>query len=133
VSELVDEDSPYRAMGGQPVLLRLANRFYDLMQEREPALAAIHKTDELGRISQESREAFFWFLSFWTGGPDDYLELHGHPRLRMRHAHLSIGPEMRDAWLRCMTAALDECGVSGDVRELLDARFKHVAHFLQNR
>lgn len=130
---MLTEDSPYRAMGGQPVVMKLATRFYDIMEEREPALAALHEVDANGRVTTELRESFFWFLSFWTGGPDDYLELRGHPRLRMRHAHLDIGPEMRDAWLRCMTSALDECGVDGEVRVLLDARFKHVAHFLQNR
>lgn len=133
MSHELSESSPWHAMGGQPVVMKLATRFYDIMEEREPALAALHARDESGRITNELREAFFWFLSFWTGGPDDYLELRGHPRLRMRHAHLDIGPEMRDAWLRCMMAALDDCSVSGEVRQLLDARFKHVAHFLQNR
>jgi len=39
---------------------------------------------------------------------------------------------MRDAWLRCMTAALDEHGVTGPVREFLDARFADVADFMRN-
>ena len=31
-----------------------------------------------------------------------------HPRLRRRHAHVPIDTEMRDAWVRCMSHALDE-------------------------
>ena len=39
---------------------------------------------------------------------------------------------MRDAWLRAMGRALDEQGVTGDVRGFLDARFAEVANFLRN-
>jgi hemoglobin len=50
----------------------------------------------------------------------------------MRHGRVAIGEGMRDAWLRCMTRALDEQGVSGEVRSFLDARFAEVANFLRN-
>jgi hemoglobin len=49
-------------------------------------------------------------MQYW-GGPRTYDELRGHPRLRMRHAHFSIGEAERDAWLRHMRAALDEIGL----------------------
>jgi hemoglobin len=125
--------SPFDALGGELVVLKIAEAFYDAMDADEPTLAALHETDEHGHVSKKIRHDFGRFLVFWTGGPGDYLQSRGHPRLGMRHAHLAIGPEMRDAWLRCMTQALDKNGVSGEVRELLDARFRHVAHFLQNR
>ena len=34
----------------------------------------------------------------------------------MRHARVPIGELMRDAWLRCMGRALDEQGVTGELR-----------------
>jgi hemoglobin len=126
-------ESPFDALGGEAVVLAIAEAFYDAMDSDEPALAAMHETDENGHVSSAIRHHFGRFLVFWTGGPSDYLETRGHPRLGMRHAHLDIGPETRDAWLRCMGKALDANNVSGEVRELLDARFRHVARFLQNR
>ena len=68
----------------------------------------------------------------WLGGPQTYIEQHGHPRLRMRHARVAIDVGLRDAWLRSMTRALDARGVQGDTRRFLEARFAEVADFLRN-
>ena len=69
----------------------------------------------------------------WLGGPDLYVQKHGHPRLRMRHAPFPIGEAERDQWLACMAAAMDHLGIEGDIRAFLDARFAHVADFLRNQ
>jgi hemoglobin len=50
----------------------------------------------------------------------------------MRHGAVAIGDELRDAWLRCMTRAMDDCGIRGPVRGYLDQRFAEVATFLRN-
>jgi hemoglobin len=126
-------DNPYEMLGGREPVLALVEAFYDAMEQREPALTAVHRTDEHGRISHETRDRFGLFLIGWLGGPQDYMELHGHPRLRMRHARVPIDTAMRDAWLRCMQAALDARGVRGDVRVFLDQRFAEVADFLRNQ
>lgn len=125
--------TPYELVGGEAVVLRLAGRFYDVMERDEPALAEIHKRDEHGRVSQESRDRFALFLVGWLGGPQTYMERHGHPRLRMRHGHLAIGAGLRDAWMRCMVKAMDELGIAGDIRGFLEARLGEVASFLRNR
>jgi len=72
------------------------------------------------------------FLIGWLGGPQDYVARHGHPRLRMRHAHVRVDVAMHDAWLRCMRAALDESGVEPSMRAFLEARFAGVADFIRN-
>ena len=59
------------------------------------------------------RERFGLFLIGWLGGPQDYIEQHGHPRLRMRHGRVPVDAAMRDAWLRCMYKALDVHDVQG--------------------
>lgn len=125
-------DSPYARLGGEEPVRRLAASFYDQMDATEPELAALHQLDEQGRVSQESRANFTLFLIEWLGGPRNFSATRGHPRLRMRHGRVAIGQSMRDAWLRCMARALDEQGVSGDVRGFLDARFAEVANFLRN-
>lgn len=128
----LDHRAPYEAIGGEIVLRRLTQVFYDIMERDAPEIARLHELDENGKISARARQSFWRFLCFWTGGPDDYLHTNGHPRLRRRHSYFRVDEAERDAWLHCMTTAMDEVGLSGEVRELMDARFKHVAHFFQN-
>jgi len=124
--------TPFELLGGADVVRRIVERFYDVMSEREPVLARHHEVDAAGHVARGPRDRFAMFLVGWLGGPQDYIATHGHPRLRMRHGRVPVGVSMRDAWLRCMTAALDAEGVSGEVRAFLDGRFAEVADFLRN-
>lgn len=126
------EDMPFHRLGGEAGCRALAEAFYDAMDADEPELARLHELDEDGKVNRGIRERFGLFLMQWTGGPSTYQEQHGHPRLRMRHAHFPVNIAMRDAWLRCMAKALDQRGVTGGVRTFLDERFAHVANFLRN-
>jgi len=103
------------------------------MDANEPQLVALHTREEDGRVAQAVRDRFATFLVEWLGGPPHYSSVHGHPRLRMRHAHVPIDGSQRDAWLRCMQAALDDPTVSPPLREYLSRRFAEVADFLRNR
>jgi hemoglobin len=125
-------DSPFARFGGEAPVRLLAESFYDQMEKTEPELARLHELDAEGRVSRRSRDNFGLFLIEWLGGPRNFSATRGHPRLRMRHGRLVIGESMRDAWLRCMARALDEQGVTGDLRGFLDARFAEVANFLRN-
>jgi hemoglobin len=124
--------SPYDLLGGRAPVLRLAARFYEIMERDEPALAALHRQAPAGGIDPEVKARFALFLVGWLGGPQEYVERHGHPRLRMRHAHVPVDQHMRDAWIRCMTRAMDDCAVAGPVRGFLQQRFAEVADFLRN-
>jgi len=125
-------DSPFARLGSEEAVRRLAESFYDQMDAAEPELARLHDLDADGRVSRRSRDNFGLFLIEWLGGPRHYSTTRGHPRLRMRHGRVAINAAMRDAWLRCMGRALDEQGITGDVRGFLDARFAEVANFLRN-
>jgi hemoglobin len=126
------ERTPFERFGGEVAVRELAERFYDVMDEREPALAALHVRED-GKVSRTSRDRFALFLIGWLGGPQTYMERHGHPRLRMRHARVPVTSAMRAAWLRCMHAALDERAIPEDVRAFLRQRFAEVADLLVNR
>ena len=80
-----------------------------------------------------SREKLYMFLTGWTGGPQLYVEKHGHPRLRQRHFPFSIGARERDEWLMCMDQALDEQPMPDQLREQLRERFHALADHMRNR
>lgn len=126
------DDTPFERIGGETPVRALAATFYDLMDAEEPALARLHELDEHGRVARGPRERFALFLVEWLGGPRTYSSLHGHPRLRMRHARVRIDEAMRDAWVRCMTRAMERSEVPPEARAYLERRFFEVADFLRN-
>jgi len=133
VKPLGPDHTPFDRLGHDGARA-LAARFYDHMDAYEPALVAIHRMDDTKtKVAKGVREAFALFLVEWLGGPNEYSAKHGHPRLRMRHAHVAVDVAMRDAWLRCMTAALEHDTVDEEVRAYLGRRFAEVADFLRNR
>jgi len=132
MSEQEESDkTPFELIGSEKVAA-ISLRFYAAMAQEEPELAALHELDEQGNIVREMQEKFALFLVGWLGGPQLYVEKHGHPRLRMRHSHVKIDKAMRDAWLRCMATALDEAELSRPLRDFLDERFYAMADHLVN-
>lgn len=120
----------YDMLGGEAGVLRLVNRFYDLMDELPEAweLRKIHAQD-----LQSARDKLFKFLSGWLGGPGLYEAEYGHPRLRARHLPFPVDTQMRDQWLLCMNTALDE-QVSDELLTMqLKASFANVADHMRNR
>jgi hemoglobin len=128
----VEAMTPFEQIGGADRVRALVERFYDVMSEREPALARLHQCTPEGKVDRGSRDRFALFLIGWLGGPQDYIEQHGHPRLRMRHGRVPVNIAMRDAWLRSMSAAMDAEGVTGELRGFLEDRFAQVADFMRN-
>lgn len=120
--------TPYEAIGGDERVRALTDTFYDIMEEKYPELRALHVED-----LDHSRQRLYEFLSGWLGGPQLFIERHGHPRLRMRHGHVAIDQSGVDDWLACMGEAMDTLEITGDLREFLDTRFTHTANFMRNR
>lgn len=128
----LNERSLYEVLGGETVLRRLAETFYDIMERDAPVITALHELDDNGKITARARHSFWRFLCLWTGGPDDYFETSGHPRLRRRHRPFPIDEAGRDSWLACMSKAMDELAIEGEARSVLDARFDHMANKIMN-
>jgi len=82
------QNTHYDRLGGEEMVRKLVNRFYDLMDQLPEAMTIrqLHAPD-LG----DAREKFFMFLSGWLGGPSLYIEPYGHPRLRQRPMPFALG------------------------------------------
>ena len=132
MSDSAANQTPFERIGGEANVRALVERFYDAMDEQEPALAALHPLEH-GKVSRESRDKFALFLIGWLGGPQDYVRLYGHPRLRMRHAHVAVTQAMRDAWMRAMRHALLHDSVDATLRAFLDEKLGDVADFMRNQ
>jgi hemoglobin len=117
----------YEQAGGDVPFRRLIDAFYRRV-EQEPLLRPMYPAN-----LAPSREHLFLFVTQYFGGPPRYNGLRGHPRLRMRHAPLSIGQAERDAWVRHMLAAVDEAGFVAPVRTTLHDYFERAATFLINQ
>lgn len=131
MSESPSAATPFERIGGEAAVKALVERFYDAMDEHEPELAALHPLEN-GKVSRASRDRFALFLVGWLGGPQDYMRLHGHPRLRMRHGHVPVTVAMRDAWMRAMRIALADASVDAELRGFLDEKLNDLADFLRN-
>jgi hemoglobin len=123
-------ETHYHRLGGEDIIRRLVDRFYDLMDE-DPDYYGIRKMH--AQDLTEARNKLFMFLSGWTGGPQLYMEKFGHPRLRQRHMPFAIGESERDQWMACMQRAMDEVGVDENLRQELTAAFWKTADFMRNK
>jgi hemoglobin len=121
---------PFELVGGEAVVRRLVDRFYDLM-DLEPGYAALRAAH--GPSLDAARDKLNWFLCGWLGGPQHYIERFGHPRLRARHLPFSIGILERDQWLLCMDQAMREAGLPEPLIDRLNQSFFQTADWMRNR
>jgi len=124
------QPTPFAIIGGEPRIRALVERFYDLM-ELEPGFSALRAAH--GPDLASARDKLFWFLCGWLGGPQHYVERHGHPRLRARHMPFAIGVVERDQWLACMDQAMGDVGVDADLRAHLRTAFFQTADWMRNQ
>ena len=105
----------YEKVGGADTVGTLCDRFYELMDTipQFKELRAMHPESLEG-----SRDKLYMFLSGWFGGPDLFVEKFGHPRLRARHMPFAIGVQERDQWVACMALAMEDVGLSEDIRKV---------------
>ena len=122
--------TPFEVMGGDAGIRRLVDRFYDLVDSAPEAktIRSLH-----AKSLKASRDKLHLYLMMWTGGPQTYVEINGHPRLRARHLPFTISSRERDEWLWCMDRALDEQPMPDDLREDLRGKLHALADHMRNR
>lgn len=116
----------YETIGGAATIQAIVEAFY-------PRVA---KNSIIGPLFPEDltpvMENQYMFLTQFFGGPALFSERKGHPMLRARHMRFPITPEHAEAWLSCMYEALDEVGIHGPVRELMQSRLTMTAYHMVN-
>lgn len=120
--------TPYEEIGGSEVVQRLAEAFYDVIEEESPTLRAL-----LPANTTNTRRKFAMYLTGWLGGPPLYEQKYGHPRLRMRHMPFPIGQDEALEWMRCMRQAMDRAEIGEPMRTFLEDRFGPLAEHMRNR
>src|SRR5438105_5030845 len=122
-----DTSSAYELIGGEATIRRLTAAFYAHV-ERDLLLRPLYPR-HLGC----AKEALARFLVQFFGGPPLYSQQSGRASLREAHARFDIGPAERDAWLRNMSAALEEIGIAEPARSALRHSFAEASASLINR
>lgn len=112
---------------GREKFYQIARDFYSRV-EHDSRIRAMFPPDLTEAIE---RQALF-FIQFF-GGPPEYNEKRGHPRLRMRHAPFPIDAAARDAWLENMRASVAAAGLPEPARGVFLRYVKHAADMLVNR
>jgi hemoglobin len=124
------QSNAYDLIGGDKVIRIIAHDFYQQMQTRPEtqALLAMHRSP-----MQESEQKLYEFLSGWLGGPQLYQQKHGHPALRARHMHFAIDESMRDQWLICMRAAIQNNIKKPEHQQVIIQAISALADNMRNR
>ena len=117
----------FSAVGDEKPFAQLVDEFYQRV-EKDPLLRPLYPED-----LTEPKQHLFLFLVQRMGGRTTYSDERGHPRMRQRHMRFKIGPAERDAWLRCMNAALGEVKELAPFRQTLESYFQDFATFLMNQ
>jgi len=117
----------YDAVGGHGFFVTLVDRFYAGVATDAP-LRALYPEADLDPAAARLR----MFLEQYFGGPRDYQEQRGHPRLRMRHAPFAVNPQQRDRWLAHMLGALDSMALPPHLDQPVREYFRSAAEFMVN-
>lgn len=113
-------------LGGQPGVRKIVESFYPKVL-KDPLIGPLFP-QEISSVMDKQE----LFLSQFFGGPDLYTEQNGHPRMRARHMPFEITTEHAEAWLSCMSQALEETVESEPLRQAVLERLKVSAHFFVN-
>lgn len=88
---------------GEEFFHTLVDAFYDGVATDEVLAPLYPDYPDFGPANERLR---LFLIQYW-GGPQTYMEVRGHPKLRMRHMPFRVGPQERDRWLVHMAAAVE--------------------------
>lgn len=117
--------SAYERLGGQDAIMRIVERFYDLM-ESDPAYAelrAMHAPD-----LAPMRRSLAGFLAGWSGGPRDWFDENPGKCMVSMHSAFPIAADTAGQWADAMQRAIADAALEdSEVADLLSERLDMIA------
>ena len=123
-----EQTSFYDQVGGEPTFRKLTAEFYKQV-DADPDFKAMYPEEDLGPAEERLR---LFLIQYW-GGPTDYSQLRGHPRLRARHMPFHIDAQARETWLKFMRNAMDTLELSPLHDDTMWDYFQRAARAMQNQ
>ena len=111
---------------GDENLEKLVDKFYNKVLA-DDRIKDLFQTD-----IKEVKSKQYMFLTQFFGGPPRYAEVHGHPKLRMKHFPHKVTLDGANAWLECMAEAISELPIDESFQEEIFQRFPHAARHMVN-
>lgn len=129
IKPLLPVNPHFAQIGGAEGVARLVEAFYRRVDTLPQAagIRAMHAAD-----LEPTKAILKIYLAQWMGGPKQYTEQRGAPRLRRAHGGFAIGVAERDAWMMCMRGALEETVADGSLRAQLERAFFKLADTVRN-
>jgi hemoglobin len=124
----VSESSFFSEVGGHATFEKLTHAFYRGVAD-DPLLRPMYPEEDL----EPARLRLQLFLEQYWGGPTEYSDTRGHPRLRMRHMPFHINAEARERWLVHMTAAIASLDLAPLHEEAILDYVDRAAHAMTNQ
>jgi len=116
----------YDALGGSAGCHKLSEMFYARVAQ-DPILSPLFPGHLKCTI-----DAFAAFLVQFLGGPAEYSERRWWLSLHESHLRFKIGRKERNAWMKCMSATLDDLPIQEPLRGALRSFFQQSSAFLIN-
>ncbi|HTN15022.1 MAG TPA: globin [Sphingomonadaceae bacterium] len=115
----------YGRLGGQDAIMRIVERFYDLMEgdTAYAELRAMHAAD-----LAPMRRSLAGFLAGWSGGPRDWFEANPGKCMVSMHSAFPIAADTAGQWAEAMQRAIADAELQdAEVAELLSERLDMIA------
>lgn len=120
------ELSIYEQIGGSETIRQLVESFYPKVQQNA-VISHLFPEDIMPVMEKQ-----YLFLTQFFGGPPLYTEQYGHPMMRQRHLPFKITPKRAEAWLDCMSRALQDIGLDEHLQKVMITRLSAPAYFFVN-
>jgi hemoglobin len=124
---MTEKQTIFEMVGGRATFKALVDVFYAKVEADDHLLQIFPDDLEPGKQWQ------YLFLMQYFGGPPEYSQERGHPRLRMRHNPFPIDADSRERWLQYMLEAIDEVGIEEPARSAMREYFQRGSAFMINR
>ncbi len=104
--------TPFDRIGGAPVVRRIVDRFYDLM-DQDPAYAPLRKLH--APDLEPMRDSLTGFLIAWAGGPRDWFVENPGVCMMSTHARIDVTRETAEQWCNAMACAIADSPVDPEL------------------